>query len=190
MKLRVLSLAVAAATLCAAALAAQPKPKPKPKPKADYSSPKATVTTFQAAAKAGDEKLFTSCFADETLKVVKELDTLAREMSAATGQREEGVWQKAMAEMEAATLELGEPEIKDDKATLKVTKVTMKEKTKVKRTDEVPFVKDKEGRWKLTMKPEQLAQARQAIEQIRQLLEKTKALSKPVEVPDKPKTPK
>ena len=179
MKLRALSLAVAAATLCAAALAAQPKPK------ADYSSPKATVTTFQAAAKAGDEKLFASCFADETLKVV-----LAREMGAATGQREKGVWQKAMDEMKAATLELGEPKIQDDKATLKVTKVTMKGKTEVKRTDEVPFVKDKEGRWKLTMKPEQLAQARRAIEQIRQLLAKTKALSKPTEAPDKPKTPK
>ena len=184
MKLRALSLAVAAATLCAAALAAQPKPK------ADYSSPKATVTTFQAAAKADDEKLFASCFADETLKLLKELDTLAREMSAATGQRGRSVWREAMEEMKAATLELGEPKVQDDKATLEVTKITTKGKTKVKKTDEVPFVKDKEGRWKLTMKPEQLAQARRAIEQIRQLLEKTKALSKPTEVPDKPKTPK
>lgn len=119
----------------------------------NYSSPKATIETMIAAAKAGDKDAFMACFDKETHESFAEMEKVAKEMAAkmpkGAQHKEQGAG-KFMDLLKDAEVTYGELKTDGDKATMDVT---LEGDTKP-----VKFVKEG-GAWKISMPEVKMAAA-------------------------------
>jgi len=127
-----------------------------------YASPKATMETMHAAAKAGDKDAVMACFCDDTREKFEEMRKLAEEFAKANPALADMVnpdkqTQQMMDESKNATIEYGEEAINGDTATLVVTTNGRKDTAK--------FIREG-GRWKikLPITDEQVQQMKQGLE--------------------------
>ena len=112
-----------------------------------YASPKATMETLRAAAKAGDKEAVRACFCDDTRKKIAEMEQIAADFAKQNpdlaGQVDQDkITQQMMEKAKDAEVEYGEQKIDGDKATLEVTTDG--------KTDTVAFVREN-GEWKVEL---------------------------------------
>lgn len=132
-----------------------------------YASPKATMETMYAAAKAGDKDAVMACYCDDSREKIEEMRKLAEEFAKANPAMADMVnpdkqTQQMMDESKTAAVEYGEEAIDGDTATLVVTTNGRK--------DTMSFVREG-GRWKikLPMTDEQLQQMKQGLERMKNM---------------------
>jgi hypothetical protein len=135
----------------------------------NYSTPKATVETMIAAAKAGNKDGMMGCFTDDARRKLTEIERLSEQVAKDVPQlakvmnqkKDEGVRQM-MEETKKAKFEFGQEKIEGSKATLEVTSNGRKET--------MNFVKESSG-WKLDMgiSDEQFEMMKKGIEMMKSM---------------------
>lgn len=135
----------------------------------DYSSPKATMQTMHAAAKAGNRDGVLNCFDAASRKALTELEKAIKEVAKDVPEmaKEFGggdIVAKLSEEMKKQEPKYGDEKITGETATLKMTMD--------KREEEVPFVREG-GAWKMKLPGEMPTP-----EKIREMVKLMKAMGK------------
>jgi hypothetical protein len=132
-----------------------------------YASPKTTMETMHAAAKAGDKPAVMACFCEDSRKKLEEMEALLAEFAKQNPELAEkanaqDMSKKMMAQAKDAKVEYGEEKIDGDTATL--------ETTVDGRKDTAQFVKEK-GAWKikLPITDQQVQQMKAALEMMKKM---------------------
>ena len=122
-----------------------------------YSSPKATMETMRAAAKAGDEKGVMACYCKDSREKMEKMKEMFGEMA-----KDNDFAKKMMEKHKDAKVEYGEETITGDTATLEITMDGMKSATQ--------FVREGGG-WKikLPITDEELEQMKKAAEMMKKM---------------------